>query len=290
MTRPLVLLLSSCLATTAAAQSLTATLTTNQLADYEFGPSKCGTTIPVNWKVTAGTCTQVVLNLWVTTGSCAATPGTGDQHFVKDLAVTATTGIEDLPVNGLPGATDGGVVCGSPRTVEYTVCGSVPAVNQNTLNCTEKSQMISPPSVLYDGQPPDAPVLESLQGVDNGLVAKVAPAEGTHEIQLEYKLATEPDTAYRAAPRFPATTTRATIEGLDNNIEYAVRAYGLDKAGNISAASAVLAGAPVNSQGFFGYYVDAGGAEVGGCSTAGGVAILPAALFALWSLIRRRRS
>ena len=150
--------------------------------------------------------------------------------------------------------------------------------------------MSSPPTLDYDGVPPDAPRIESLAGVDNGLIATVTPATGTANIRLEYKLETEDDSAYRAALTYSASATKATIEGLTNNVVYSVRAIGIDEAKNESAPSAVLAGAPVNSQGFFGYYTDQGGSEMGGCSTAGGVAILPAALFALWSIVRRRRS
>lgn len=293
MTRPLVLLLSSCLATTAAAQTLTATLTVGELDSYTVGPKDCGQNpgvqVQVNWDITAIPVVpcDAKLRLWVTTATCGKDPV---DLILPEQTMNTTSGTALIPIDQLRATGDAGTICGSATNLQYRVCGAFNTPGSNFLTCTEVGTISSPPTLDYDGVAPDAPTIGSLSGVDNGLIVAVTPAADTSNIRLEYKLETEDDAAYREALTFSASANKATIEGLINSTVYSVRAIGIDDAKNESVPSAALAGAPVNSQGFFGYYTDRKGSEMGGCSTAGGVAILPAALLALWSILRRRRS
>jgi MYXO-CTERM domain-containing protein len=75
------------------------------------------------------------------------------------------------------------------------------------------------------------------------------------------------------------------VEGLTNDVEYAVTLFAQDAAGNQSPNSNILHGTPVQSFGFFAKYEDSGG-HTTGCAAAPAGA-LP--LLGLGWLSRRRR-
>ena len=79
------------------------------------------------------------------------------------------------------------------------------------------------------------------------------------------------------------------MDGLENGVEYAVRAYAIDAAENQSDPSEPTNGRPVASRGFFEAYKDALGAETGGCGAAGGGIAGSAVLAVLGFWLSRRK-
>jgi uncharacterized protein (TIGR03382 family) len=133
----------------------------------------------------------------------------------------------------------------------------------------------------------------NLQAQDSKIVVQLG-AEGEtllrYEIQYAEAPAADGGPVWRQGPNLDAAKTSQSITGLQNGVEYLVQAQSVDVVGNVSGYNTPQAATPQASNGFWGEYKDAGGHELGGCSTAD--TALPSVLGALGvlvALLRRRR-
>ncbi len=152
-------------------------------------------------------------------------------------------------------------------------------------------------------QAPGAPTISSVESGDGALTVTWSEPSGTPEA-AEYRLvaqstrSTDPLADPAATPddrdRTTHTATGITnpvdyrLDGLVNNVTYAVKVYATSKAGNEGEGSSPwVFGTPLPVLDFWGYYQASGGPEKGGCTTggAGALAILGAAAL----LAARRR-
>jgi len=274
-------------------------LSINSGTTASFSPAGCGNSFSVSWSYAGTTTACSPLTLWVTAGTCGDAPATGDfQGASEDAASllvqrtgTATFSTMDLP--GFKSGSDGGVACGEAVTKTWRLCGYVesPGFTGFATACGSNNQKIRNTSstVSYDGLPPDAPTLESLQSQDGALRAGVGDVPGdavegrvgarlagsAGDFRLSERVAVSGDTVY------------VTIDGLTNEASYEVVAYAVDAADNASVASEPLLGTPRKTVGFFGQYRAAGGEERGGCASVPASA-LPLLAVAL-AFSRRRR-
>ncbi len=95
-----------------------------------------------------------------------------------------------------------------------------------------------------------------------------------------------PDTSTHQTGQVSGTST--TIGGLTNGQDYSITVTPYSTAGNVGKPSQAIIAAPVEVIDFWIAYRDANGHETGGCSTAGGAALLAA--LGLAALVLRRRS
>lgn len=275
------------------------TVSINGASTVSFSPSGCGNQFVVIWSLATTVTPCGPLTGWVTSGSCGDAPGTADHQFLSvDQAslLTQRSATATFDAANLPGfdTTDSGIACGDVTTRTWRLCTYVetPGFTGFATTCGSNNQKVRNTSttVNYDGQPPSAPKVESVESQDEALRAAVkgVPSDavevrmGTRvagsggEFTLTKRVATTGDTVY------------VTASDLQNNVEYEVVAYAVDAADNTSAASAAVTGTPRKTEGFFGQYQSAGGEEKGGCAAAPASVLLPLSGMAL-ALARRRR-
>ncbi|NMO20963.1 hypothetical protein HPC49_28160 [Pyxidicoccus fallax] len=239
--------------------------------------------------------------IWLSNDTCAGTPGTDDLQLEEiQRTPTTTTGSESFRVsemlarnNSSCGATDVERtfrLCATTRLFDSTI----------TTNCRTVAETIGTPAVTvtYDAKPPAAPEAPSVSGLDGALNVRVTAQGDAEFIRVEVRaLGTDADGG-TAPVGEPITTkeqstdnTSFRMEGLQNDVEYAVQARAVDLAGNESGLSEAVRGTPIASSGFFDAYVDAGGSEKGGCAAAGGslAGSVALAVLGLW-LSRRKQS
>ena len=275
------------------------TVSINGKSTASFSPSGCGNQFTVSWSVATTVTLCSPLTGWVTSGTCGDAPGTADHQFLsvdQSSLLTQRSGTATFAAADLPGfdTTDSGITCGDVTTRTWRLCLYVetPGYTGYMTSCGSNNQKVrsTAATVNYDGQPPSAPTLESVDSQDEALRAKVkdVPSDavevrvGTRvagsgaEFTLSDRVATTGDTVY------------VTATDLQNNVEYEVVAYAVDAADNTSAASVAGTGTPRKTEGFFGQYQSAGGEEKGGCAAAPASVLLPLAGVAL-ALARRRR-
>lgn len=262
------------------------------------GSGDCGNQRTVNWTRSGTFCDATTL--WVTQGTCANTVAAGDLQLGDTIPASDTTasGTRTFRVSDLPGFTggDGGVACGTQGVTQtYKVCASTKRASTDPFNpgaCS--SDFVSAGTtvtVIYDAQPPSAPNLSSVVPLDSALNIRVAETGGD---PTEFRVrVTRVDNDTEVASRTQSVDQDLfRVDGLENNVAYRVEAFARDEVGNESAASASQEATPVRTSGFYQQYVDAGGAETGGCNVAGGGLAGGAMLAALgfWLSSRRNRS
>jgi len=277
-------------ATTGTTGSSTIVTYTGQSAS--FGADACNGTLDLEWQAYLLRNVCGSLNLWATTGECGDGPGTGDFSYPSITSVQLATrrGGFTIKYSDLPGfaaTADGGSVCGSQgTTVVHHVCAGVLTSSAGVSTCTTTRG--SPVFTLtYDTQPPVAPIIETITSRDTSLQVDLSVSSDTNVAHVEVK-APGTDTWVRKASVSPASTTRAVVTGLANNIDYAVRAIAEDEAGNESAPSEEKIGRPIHTDGFWASYRHNGG-EDQGCSAGGGLLLSSGALALAFWLSRVKR-
>lgn len=280
------------LAATAASAQTAITLTlegqTDPTVPLVKAGNSCADTVRVTYAVPAfGASVCDDLQIWATTGTCGERAGTGD-HLIAEISEAelfqAPQGTESFLVSDLPNFT---AEQGCPAAdVEQTVlvCASLKVFNSLS-ECNVVVDAQEEPEIIYDSRAPGAPTIQEITPLDGALSVRVAFPEDAQSMFLEYSTS---GTGFTRVG--PFNTDIGTIQSLENDTEYIVRAIAVDDAGNESAVSAELRGTPVLTRGFFGRYRDAGGLENGGCSSAGGGLSLLGAVIALGAgALRRRR-
>jgi uncharacterized protein (TIGR03382 family) len=299
--RNLLLLTAVLLSSTASAQTVQLRLSTGQ-DTYRFGPNdpetSCTGSVAVTWKRTGTVCDQ--LSLWLTQPGkeCGDSPNTANGDVSLDpISSTALTqsaeGNFQVDRSRLPFvATDGGGGgCGPGNKEELTfrLCGATKGVTATIPEtCSTTVLKASALKFVYDGKPPEVPVVESADGLDEALRAQVSEPSGAARIELRVWR----DGSVVSTVRQDVGRGAIRVEGLENEVTYQVDASAIDQLNNKSEPSAMLEAIPTKTNGFMEEYVNAGGKETGGCGAAGGGVVGSAVLAALgfWLSSRRNRS
>ncbi|MFT3709513.1 MAG: hypothetical protein QM817_17945 [Archangium sp.] len=286
------------------------TITTPQIAfrrlgdtaseSYTFGAAQCNDTLTVSWTNTTttqyvSTCSSNSMKVWSTTGECSNTPPADAVRYDDIPGLTLQTirqGTFNVKIAELPGfsnslTTDGGVVtCGSPGISKtHRVCGAIDYIAFTGTFCgsTTSTATATALRLVYDTQPPSAPVITEYGAQDQGVKITFTVDSDTATVQLEVKSPTDAD--FKVIKDGDAVSQKTiTGSGLLNQTTYDVRLRAVDAAGNISDPSASVAVTPIKTLGFYGYFRQVGGSD-GGCSA--GIGIFPA--LALWFFVRRAR-
>lgn len=272
MTRVLMLVAAALPSMAFAQYSLTLGLP-DDAESLRFGKGRCGETETVSWQVqttgaaVSGLCAD--LELWSTTGACGESIGTGDTRLTTvtqlELQQAGGKGEVSFELADLASFGGDGGTCGA-EGVEVTtrICG---AFKYLTLGGTCVAVKASgSPELIYDAKPPAAPVLVSLEPLDESLrlVLEDLPAE----VQQVVAIARLTDGGEAARERLNATSS-LRLGSLENGVAYQVSAQAVDEAGNESGESNALEGVPIETLGFFQVYKGQGGQEQG-CATSPG--------------------
>ena len=232
--------------------------------------------------------------------SCPTTPNTsGSDGGTQDVIIgtidinTIATGSGQLTaqnVRDIPGLAGS---CPDGQDVTNAVCASVQYRAVNTTTCDTTLNASNTISVRYDAKPPVAPSM-NLLAQDAKIQVQLGPNNETldhYEIEYAQVPSTDAGPDWRRAPDLAATKTSQPITGLTNGLTYFVRARSVDEATNVGPFTDPAGTAtPQASNGFWAEYKDAGGHELGGCSTAdAAVPSVLGALGVLAALFRRRR-
>ncbi|MFL5343550.1 MAG: MXAN_2561 family MXYO-CTERM-anchored protein [Hyalangium sp.] len=293
------LLIALTLTATTAAWSQTASplqisLPGNQL-DIRLKKGSCDEKTTVTW--TYNLTTTVVcddLHFWLAESCTDEVPsGTTPVETVsKANVINNRTGAVSFTTNDLPLFQGGTTTCpadGQEKT--YKLCGSVPTPGGIAGDCSTNSKNFQKASidVTYDAKPPDAPTIDKVAALDQALSVHVSSPSDASRVKVHVARA---DGSDERTSTQAADLTLFKMDGLENGVTYTVTATALDAADNESAASEPLEGTPIHTLGFFDRYVEAQGAETGGCGaaagglTGGGVM----AVLAFWLSSRRKRS
>ncbi|HZZ85552.1 MAG TPA: hypothetical protein VFE30_13520 [Anaeromyxobacteraceae bacterium] len=153
-------------------------------------------------------------------------------------------------------------------------------------------------TIALDAAIPPAPVVNTPSPGDNALNVSwtngtTVADGGTVGTAASYEVFVAPHgAAFPANPSVTVTSpsTSVRVGGLTNGALYDVVVYALSTGGNVSAASNIVSGTPIQVDDFWKSYKDAGGKETGGCShgSAGAIALVLAPLLLLAR--KRRRS
>lgn len=266
---------------------------TNTSDQIVIGPSSCGTQRALFWiwnQVTPQACDN--LRIWATSGGeCGAEPKSGDKEYDSIPFIQLTTlrsGQFTITINELPGFAAGtSTPCGSATAnVTHRICASVRTAIQCNGFQAATAQVASPAlRLVYDVEPPNAPVISSLTAQDKALKVGYSVSSDTTELVPLVRAQGETEFRRRSAEAV-SSGKELIIDSLLNGTTYEVVLRARDGAGNESVDSELNAGTPIRTIGFWGAFRDAGGTETGGCSLAPGQAL---GLLALTFWISRRR-
>jgi len=297
----LTLAVSLLFASTALGQSVTFSGTAIQSNEIVVSKDDCTNTRQVTWTRT-GTLSCDTLYLWLSNDTCTGTPG-ADDVSLKDIAQSDATSTGTLSLKMSDALTKVGRTCADvDKEVSFKLCATTKKLEgEITTTCADTESSVGTPSVTfrYDPLPPGAPDAPAVTGLDSALsVAVTAPSDATQlRVQIVTLTAGEDGgtpTAGEVLSTKDQTTDNTTfrMDNLENGVEYGVLAYALDRAGNVSKASALATGTPIPSNGFWDAYIGAGGKETGGCGAGGGGIALGSVLAALgfWVTSRRKQS
>ncbi len=112
-------------------------------------------------------------------------------------------------------------------------------------------------SIIYDTAPPSAPTLDDAEALDTSVAVSytvnAADSDAASQfVQVQIKGPTDSDFS-DVGMSLLSTTTKQTINGLTDGVEYQFRVVAIDAANNVSAPSnIVISATPVASSGFLG--------------------------------------
>jgi hypothetical protein len=239
-----------------------------------LGTDSCGEVVAVSFEVTSLGTNCSDLTFWVTAGDCGETRGASDVAVGSAVDWTQTrSGSFTFPVTDLPifDTGDGGVGgCGAAIEDTARVCGAFKTASLIDCGTTTTVRDTSPPSVVYDGQPPATPTLLEVLPLDAAAQVNADPNDAD-AVVVQIELRELGQTTWRIQEIYSADLNGARIDGLTNGVTYEVRVTTEDAAGNRSAPSAILEVTPQPTLGYWTRYQQAGGAEVGCNSTLGGL-------------------
>jgi len=290
-------------ASTALGQSVTFSAPATILQNNKIVVSRenCREDRTVSWTRAGALCET--LYLWLSSdGTCNRAPAAADLSLQQIAGGDTTTTSGTLTLRASDALARGGDTCESQNaTTSFRLCASTNRVVGDIIGttCQDSISSVGTPTIdfVYDPEPPPAPAAPTVTGLDSALSAHVTVSGDAALMRVEVRQLTEGEDGGVGVGELVtskeqiASNTVFRLDGLENGVEYAVRAIAVDAAGNTSEPSPIATGTPVASNGFYGGYIGAGGAETGGCTAAGGgitgCAVL--ASLGIW-LSRRKRS
>ena len=221
----------------------------------------------------------------------------GTQDIVIDTVDLSTlaTGSGTVPSQrrrDIPGL---GGNCPDGQDIKNAVCAYLQYRAPGATSCDSQLGSSTNLTLNYDSKPPVPPGM-NLLAQDSKIVVQLDPQGETllrYEIRYAEAPAADAGPAWRQAANLDAKKTNESITGLQNGVTYIVEAQSIDVVENPSGYNDAQTATPQASNGFWGEYKDAGGHELGGCSSAD--AAVPSVLGALGvlgvlaALVRRRR-
>ncbi|MCP3097738.1 hypothetical protein LZ198_02475 [Myxococcus sp. K15C18031901] len=296
----LTLAVSLLFASAALGQSVSFSGTAIQSNEIVVSKADCATPKQVTWTRTGNVACDTLF-IWLSDENCTGTPGTGDLTL-KEISQGDTVSLTGtLTLRMSDALTKGGLTCEGQTTEKtFKLCATTKTVD--TLGqCKDTDSNVGTTSVsfIFDPSPPVAPDAPSVTGLDGALSVSVSVPSTATQLRVEVvSLVAGEDGGTPTAGDVVSSKDQATdnttfrMDNLENGVQYGVRAFAFDKAGNQSPASALSTGTPIPSNGFWDAYIDAGGKETGGCGAGGGGIALGAVLAALgfWVTSRRKQS
>ncbi|WP_426750801.1 MXAN_2561 family MXYO-CTERM-anchored protein [Myxococcus sp. Y35] len=290
-------------ASTALGQTVTFSATGNVIQNDEIvvSAANCTSQRTVTFQREGRYCDT--LYLWLSSdSSCTREPAAADV-LLQEIAANDSATSGSLTFTASQALVRAGATCESQTTTkEFRLCASTKRLT-GTIGfetCADTLSSIGSPTIdlVYDPEPPAVPEAPTVTGLDGALGATVkAPSDASLMVVEALELTADADGGVVlgevvSSREQTSSNTAFRLEGLENGVEYAVRARAIDAAGNTSEPSPITRGTPIASNGFYGGYLDAGGAETGGCSAAGGSLTGCAMLVSLgiWLSSRRKRS
>jgi hypothetical protein len=282
-------------ASTALGQSVTFQSSVAENNVIVVSKDECTLERTVTWTRTGVLCDK--LNIWLSNSDCSGEPGT-DDVLLEELSVssTATQGSETF--TAAQALTRGGLVCADQtENKSFKVCATTKRANNLGTGCESTATSVGTPTIelRLDPVPPPAPGAPTVTGLDKALSVSVEAPDDADLMQVHvFAQATGADGGVEPGASITskeqtADNTDFRLEGLENDVEYFVRARAVDAAGNLGEFSEAVEGTPVESRGLFDEYVRAGGKETGGCGAGGGGLAGGAVLAALGFWLSRRK-
>lgn len=242
------------------------------------------------------------LTIWATTGECGDTANTGAGDLPFDVAtVQATTVLltktqtfmvtpSALPSFKTTTLADGGVTsastCGATGvTITNKICASIQTSVAACGFTTASYLHATPLSMVYDTQPPGAPVITLASPEDSSASITFTADTDANTVIAQFRVTGTTDFIGSTDP-VTATVGVIKVPGLTNGTSYDVQLVAIDGAKNVSTPSAIASVIPVHTVGFFGTARANGSTEQGGCSATG--SLLPLAGLALALALARK--
>jgi len=258
---------------TAAAQFTIRTSASSTDTEYAFGASDCSTTLTLVWTVTGalGGVTNGNMKLWATSASSCADAPTSDDLSFDDVTpstyLLTTTGTFTVTPSSFPGFAT--TACGgADLSVTTRICGAYTYL-ASTYSSTTSVAQASPLALVYDTKPPSAPSITAVSAYDG--TARITFSANSDVTSISAQVRGPDDADFTTRATVDSSVTLIKVTGLTNGVEYQLRLFGADAAGNESEPSEAISATSKQTSGFYGVYLDAGGTDAGGCSAAGGL-------------------
>ncbi|MBZ4396923.1 MXAN_2561 family MXYO-CTERM-anchored protein [Myxococcus sp. AS-1-15] len=287
-------------ASTALGQTVTFSVSGNQGNEIVVSKADCAKVTQVTWTRQA-TNQCDTLYIWLSPDTCSDTPSSSEVTLEEiERSSSVTTGTVSLNVS--EALTKAGQTCeAQTENKSFKLCASVRPFNSTGTTCEATATSVGTPAITLtlDPKPPAAPILPTVTGLDTALSVDVTAPSDSSQMKVEVvKLVAGEDGGSTTAgdvvrsKEQTSSNTLFRMDNLENGVEYGVRVFALDKAGNQSEPSPLATGTPIASNGFWAAYRGAQGAETGGCGAGGGGLAVGAVVAALgfWTVSRRKQS
>ncbi|MFP2933284.1 MXAN_2561 family MXYO-CTERM-anchored protein [Pyxidicoccus sp. 3LG] len=285
-------------ASTALGQTVTFSGTNVQDNEIVVSKAQCTLERAISFTRAGALCEKI--SIWISNADCSGDPGT-DDLLLREFSTT------DTVTQGTETFTAAEVLERASKTCEtqtenqtFKICATTRRQRTDVSGgCEATASSVGTPTInfILDPKAPNAPAAPTASGLDEALLVTVTAPSDSARILVEVRqLEGDPDGGTPGAGAVVSSKEQTTdnlefrMEGLENDVEYSVQAFAIDKAGNQSEGSPTTTGTPVGSYGFYEEYLNDGGSETGGCGAAGGgLAAGALAVFGFW-LSRRKQS
>jgi len=253
---------------------------------FALSVNDCNHIARITWTLPNGSCQNSAAIFVTKAGSCPTTPGSADvQVAINADGVSGNITVSNLAT--FQTADAGTVTCPQPVKEQNKVCGTY-QVSSGFGGCTVTAGGFA--TIYYKGLPPDPPNIDGVTPLDTQITVNASTSE-SDIVAIHVEVAEADGGTFQERALFTPSVGSATISGLTDNVTYQVRARAEDQVPQLSAYSGIVEVTPILTQGFWGRYLAAGGAERGGCGGLGAMIFawcLPGVV--LVSLLRRKRS
>lgn len=234
-------------------------------APYALSTNDCNANVRITFTVPNGAC-QNSAGIYVTTSSCGNAPGASDvQVPVNPDGTSANIRVSNLAT--FHGGDGGLLSCPQQLNSFNKVCGTYKTSSGGFGDCSQ-SNSGGFATVYYKGLLPLPPTIDSVTPLDSEISVTASVTE-SDAIAIHVELAHVDGGFFVERAVFTPYVGYAKISGLINNVTYQVRARAEDQIPQFSDYTNVVEVTPVLTQGFWGHYLGAGGAEKGGCGGLG---------------------